>query len=279
MIFLIACIISALVWTVSYRISISKGCDPAGTMTGIASSSLFVAAIIAIAEHKIQFNPLAAILGICGGVCMYFAVFSYFQLLKRGARLGISWTIVTLSMVIPTAGSILLWHEIPGILGWSSLLLTVLSIVVLGRFKEHGSNIEKVDVIYLSVAFVMSGVAALIAKAIVALSLDQHRNIYFISIFATMLLISISRSGLTRRFPSRKELIFGGAMGIAGIGNYWFIVQALRDIPGIVAFPFRTCGSILLTLVVSRFVWKETLRYREIAGVLLAMTAIVLMSL
>jgi multidrug transporter EmrE-like cation transporter len=94
-----------------------------------------------------------------------------------------------------------------------------------------------------------------------------------------MLLISLSINGLTRRLPSRKELIFGGTMGIAGIGNYWFIVRALRDVPGIIAFPFRTCGSILLTLVVSRFLWKETLRYRELAGVILAMSAIVLMSL
>jgi drug/metabolite transporter (DMT)-like permease len=133
--------------------------------------------------------------------------------------------------------------------------------------------------VYLSAAFFMSGVAALIAKTLVASALEQYRNIYFISIFATMLLISLSINGLTRRLPSRKELIFGGTMGIAGIGNYWFIVRALRDVPGIIAFPFRTCGSILLTLVVSRFLWKETLRYRELAGVILAMSAIVLMSL
>jgi len=279
MIFLLACILCALAWTISYRISLKRGCEPVGTMTGIGITSLLVAFIISIAEGNVSFNSTAAMLGICGGLCMYLAVYCYFHLLKRGARLGISWTIVTLSMIIPTAGSILLWREVPSTLGWLSLLLSVVSIVVLGKFKEKGSSMGKRDTLYLSAAFIFSGVAALIAKAVVALSFEQHRNIYFIFIFATMLLIALCVVIIIRRPPSRKELLSGGAMGLAGIGNYWFLVRALRDVPGIVVFPFRTCGSILLTLIVSRFVWRERMKPLEIAGVVLAMTAIVLMSL
>ncbi len=114
MIYLLACILCSLGWTVSYRLSLRSGCEPVGTMTGIGTASFFVALIISIAEGSVHFNAAAALLGTCGGFCMYIAVFSYFHLLKGGARLGISWTIVTLSMTIPTAGSILLWHELPG---------------------------------------------------------------------------------------------------------------------------------------------------------------------
>ena len=279
MIYLLACILCALAWTASYRLSLGKGCEPVGTMTGIGATSLLVALIISIAEGNARFNGAAAILGICGGFCMYLAVFCYFHLLKRGARLGISWTIVTLSMMIPTAGSILLWREVPSTFGWLSLLLTVVSIVVLGKFKEKGSSMGKRDILYLSAAFIFSGVSALIAKALVALNFEQHRNVYFIFVFASMLLIALCVDMVTRRTPSGKELLSGGAMGLAGIGNYWFLVRALRDVPGIVAFPFRTCGSILLTLIVSRFAWRERMKPLEIAGVVLAMIAIALMSL
>jgi len=279
MIFLIASIFSALAWTISYRLSLKKGCEPVGTMTGTGTTSLLVALVISIVENNLNFNSKAAILGMCGGICMYLAVYSYFHFLKRGARLGISWTIITLSMVIPTTGSILLWHEVPDILGWLSLALTLLSIVVLGKFKEKGSDMGRRDALYLSIAFILSGVGALIAKMLVAASLEQHRNVYFISLFATMLVIALGVDLSTRRPPSVKELLYGGAMGLSGIGNYWFIIRALRDIPGIVAFPFRTCGSIVLTLIVSRVVWRERLKPREIAGVVLAMAAIALMSL
>jgi drug/metabolite transporter (DMT)-like permease len=248
-------------------------------MTGIGTTSLLSALIISFFEANLLFNRTAALLGMCGGFCLYLAVFCYFHLLKGGARLGISWTIVTLSMMIPTAGSIVLWHEVPGALGWLSLLLTVASIVVLGKFKKRGSPMGRRDVLYLSAAFLFSGVGALIAKAIVALNLEQHRNIYFLFVFATMLLISLCVNVITRRPPLRKELFSGGAMGIAGMGNFWFIVRALRDIPGTVAFPFRTCGSILLTVMVSRIVWRERIKPQEIVGIVLAMIAIALMNL
>jgi hypothetical protein len=279
MIYLLACTCCALAWTVSYRISLGRGCEPVGTMTGIGTSSLFVSFVIAVAEGNIRFKGTAAMLGICGGACMYLAVSSYFQLLKRGARLGISWTIVTLSMVIPTAGSILLWREVPSITGWLSLLLTALSIVVLGGFKEKGSRLERRDIILLTSAFIFSGVAALIAKALVAESMEQYRNIYFISVFATFLFITLGADTVIRRMPSGAEIISGSLMGLAGMGNYWFIIRALRDVPGIVAFPFRTCGSMLLTLAVSRLVWKEQFKPKELAGVALAIAAITLMSI
>lgn len=279
MIYLLACILCSLGWTVSYRLSLRSGCEPVGTMTGIGTASFFVALIISIAEGSVHFNAAAALLGTCGGFCMYFAVFSYFHLLKGGARLGISWTIVTLSMTIPTAGSILLWHELPGSLQWLSLLFTVISIVTLGKFKEKGSSTGKRDILYLSAAFILSGAGALIAKTLVSLNLEQHRNTYFIFLFATMLLIAVCVDIISLHLPSKRELLTGGAMGLAGIGNYWFIIRALRDVPGIVVFPFRTCGSILLTLIVTRIAWRERLGPMEIAGVVLAMVAIVLMSL
>jgi drug/metabolite transporter (DMT)-like permease len=54
---------------------------------------------------------------------------------------------------------------------------------------------------------------------------------------------------------------------------------SLKSLPGIVAFPIRTCGSILVTLAASRILWEERMRGREIFGVLLALISIVLMNL
>jgi drug/metabolite transporter (DMT)-like permease len=279
MIYLLACVISALGWTVSYRISLHKGCDPVGTLAGIGCSSVIVSYTIFFSQIRTPCNTNAVLIGVSGGMCMYFAVFSYFHLLKGGARLGISWTVVTLSMTIPYAGSILLWHELPGFLQWLSLLLTVASIVLLGRIQEKGTRLTKRDIFLLSTAFLLSGIGALLIKTLVALGLEKFRNTYFVSLHSTMLLIAIGGNLLGRHLPSKRELLFGGAMGLAGMGNYWFILFALRELPGIVAFPFRTCGSIVLTLFVSRVVWRERLAPGEVAGVVLAMAAIVLMSL
>jgi drug/metabolite transporter (DMT)-like permease len=279
MIYLLACVISALGWTVSYRISLHQGCNPIGTLAGIGCASVVVSYTIFFTQIRTPFNTNAVLIGVSGGICMYFAVFSYFQLLKGGARLGISWTVVTLSMTIPTAGSILLWHELPGPLQWLSLLLTVTSIVLLGRVRERGVRLTKRDIFLLSTAFLLSGIGALLIKTLVSLGLEKYRTTYFISLHTTMLLIAIAGNLFGRRLPSKRELLFGGAMGLGGMGNYWFILLALRELPGIVAFPLRTCGSIVLTLFVSRIVWRERMAPGEVIGVGLAMAAIVFMNL
>lgn len=279
MIYLLACVISALGWTVSYRVSLRKGCNPTGTLAGIGCTSVIFSYTIFFSQSRTPFNSDAVLIGVSGGICMYFAVFSYFHLLKGGARLGISWTIVTLSMTIPTAGSILLWHELPGFLQWLSLLLTVTSITLLGRVQEKGVQFTKRDIFFLSTAFLLSGIGALLIKTLVSLGLEKYRNIYFVSLHTTVLLIAIIVNLLGRHLPSGRELLFGSAMGLAGFGNYWFILLALRELPGIVAFPLRTCGSIVLTLFVSRIAWQERLAPGEVIGVVLAMAAIILMNL
>ena len=67
MVYLLACVLCSLGWTVSYRLSLQRGCEPVGTITGIGTSSFLVALIIYFAERGVGFNSVAALLGTCGG--------------------------------------------------------------------------------------------------------------------------------------------------------------------------------------------------------------------
>jgi drug/metabolite transporter (DMT)-like permease len=276
---LAVCIIASLVWSLFYRFSLQLLCDERGTLTGVALVSSLAVFIIATFTGGLLFNRTAALLGSCGGLCLYFAAYSYFILIRRGARLGITWTIVTLSMSIPTAGSIILWREQPSLYQWVGLLLTVASISLFGRRGGGDGRPPVKDMWLLALAFLLSGAGMLIIKTLVGLNLTAYRNVYFSFLYGSMFLLSGVSLAATGHRPTRRELLIGAVMGLGGIGNLWFLMLALKSVPGIVAFPMRTCGSILLTLAASRILWDERVTVREIAGVLLALASIVLMNL
>jgi len=249
-------------------------------MISVASaSSLVVVTIWSWFYVGASFNLVAAALGVAGGLGLFFAIFTYFRLIQSGARLGVSWTIVTLSMTIPTGASILIWKEFPSFSQWLALALAVCGIFLLGRVKAGGLRLSATEAGLLAVAFFMSGAVGLTLKVIAAQGLEGYKGIYFLSLWSSCLLAGATGCALSRRAPGRTELVIGGVMGLAGVGNIVFLLLALGLVTGTVAFPLKTCGSLLLTVAASYLLWREQISRREFLGLLCALAAIVLMNL
>lgn len=109
MIYLVVCIMCSVLWAISYKITIRRGCHPLGTISSVAFWSLLIILILFNFDLGIRVHTVAAALGSGTGLCLYFAMLTYFYLIKRGARLGVSWTILSLSMIIPTTVSIIIY--------------------------------------------------------------------------------------------------------------------------------------------------------------------------
>jgi drug/metabolite transporter (DMT)-like permease len=65
-------------------------------------------------------------------------------------------------------------------------------------------------------------------------------------------------------------------MGISGAAGFLLMLIALTKLPGIVAFPVKNLGNLVLTGIVSILAWREKLSKTQWAGIILSLAAICL---
>ena len=118
-------------WALSYKIALKRKCSSLGVMTAAFGMAAVLTFLWKLITFSFQFNSLSAIIGAIGGIAMFIAVASYFVVIRGGARLGVSWTIITLSMIIPTSFCIFLWKEVPNFFQVLGLLLAISGICLL----------------------------------------------------------------------------------------------------------------------------------------------------
>jgi drug/metabolite transporter (DMT)-like permease len=80
--------------------------------------------------------------------------------------------------------------------------------------------------------------------------------------------------------PNRQEVWLGAAMGLCSLCGQTFTGLALaRGIPGHVAFPITTGGSLFLVAAAGIFVFKERVGSYGAAGIVLGILSLVLVSI
>ena len=133
--YLILAIIFTSWWALSYKIALGRKCSPTSVITVVCGTAASLALLWQVLMPSFTFNYLWAIIGAVAGIVLFIAVVAYFTLISRGARLGVSWTIITLSMVVPTSFCIFLWKEIPTPFQTLGLISAVIGICFLGQVK------------------------------------------------------------------------------------------------------------------------------------------------
>ncbi|MCL4797721.1 MAG: hypothetical protein KJZ84_24365 [Bryobacteraceae bacterium] len=78
----------------------------------------------------------------------------------------------------------------------------------------------------------------------------------------------------------RREVILGAAMGACSLGGQSFTGLALASqVPGHIVFPITTGGSLFLVAAAGIMVFKERIGGYGLAGILLGITSLVLLSI
>ena len=209
---------------------------------------------------------------------------------------------LTSSLVIPLIGSVLIWHE-PFHYWYIIGLVLMFASFFLLSVKEKDEKKANIKWLLLAIGvFLLNGGLNLIIKGqqyesggkgspgLLAIS---YCFIIVISllIYITMLAVSQKKtaqteesqlsSGLFRADCNRLShnikslvLIFLGA----GVGNFLATYLAGR-LPGFILFPSVLGGSLIITTLVSVFVYKEKMTLRSVIGMILGGAAIVLFCL
>ncbi|MCX5658599.1 MAG: hypothetical protein NTW19_02620 [Planctomycetota bacterium] len=217
-------------------------------------------------------------LGMVNGF-LYATHFFVILICYRLAGVGITLAVTNSGVVLAVLGSHLIWHEPMTRFQWGSLLLFPLAMFLI-RPREavgHPKLGLRGDAALLA-SFLLAGVVQCIHKggSMLANNDDHSIHVYQSVVFGGAMATSALWALRTGVRPTRGDALVGIGLGTLNAANLLLVMLALRHLPGVIYFPTSTCAMILLGVACSRWLWREWLTGRQMAGVAATLAVVVL---
>ncbi|MDI6828529.1 MAG: EamA family transporter [Armatimonadota bacterium] len=126
----------------------------------------------------------------------------------------------------------------------------------------------------LIIAFVLTGLLHVANKALHELGLDAYRDLYMLMYYAVPMTMGALLLKIQGERATMTDVKIGLFMGFSGALSLLFFLIALQHIPGIVAFPVRNLGNLVVTATFSMIAWREKLSKSQWLGTILSLIAI-----
>jgi drug/metabolite transporter (DMT)-like permease len=208
-------------------------------------------------------------------VCSYLLMILSIKIL--GVTIPVS--LMRLSAVLPTFGSILLFAEIPRLLQLLGIAVAFLSLplasderIVLANWRQVMQNGFGRG---LTLFFVF-GVTNFMFK-IQREVFPLDRPYYFLAIiFPTAFVVSVTVAAWHKSQITCTVMACGIILGVLNLFSSYFLMRALETLPGMVVYPINGIGIILVSAVTSAFLWKERLTKSNYGFIAFASVALLL---
>lgn len=188
-----------------------------------------------------------------------------------------------MSMVIPVLFSILYFSEKTPQIKIAGLILATVS-VFLTVYRPISKKKNLWPVLLPLTIFLGSGVTDSIVKYAQTYFVPNNMSLLFSSmVFLTALAIGLIYIILKRKTITQSitiaELTGGTVLGIANFGSLYYFIMALNNskLDSSVLFGLNNICIVLFSILVGSFVFKEKLSKLNFAGVIMAITAILIL--
>lgn len=207
-------------------------------------------------------------------------------------RVGVAYTAVVtrVSVVFPAMISVLFFGEEGTPQRWLGLGLAILAVLLLHvkYFRKSAAPVAgqpSVGLIALlgAVLFFGTGATDTLFKVF-----EHHHgdslpgNVFTITLFGVAGCIGLAATGVQalrgRERLSARNLLAGLALGVPNYLSIYFLLMALREMPGVVFFPVNNVGVLLCTTLVGVLYYREPFRGPSWLGLALAVVSIVLIA-
>jgi len=251
-------------------------------MFGLFAVNYIVGSLVAFAgcdpSCRQYISPRLVGLGILVGilfVCSYALMVLSMKLL--GVTIPVS--LMRLSAVLPTFGSIVFFSEIPRSLQLAGIALAFLSLPLAGQERFVLSNISRIFHngfglgLMLFLVFGITNFVFKVQRELLPLDSPYH---FLAIIFPTAFLVSMMMV-IRQKIPISSVIIrLGAILGVINLFSSYFFMKALQVFPGIVVYPINGIGIILGSAFTSLFLWKERLTRTNYIFIALASLALVM---
>lgn len=237
---------------------------------------------VALISSKPWF-PLALTLGL-----LFITVFNLIGASARNAGITVTAIANKMSLVIPIAAAFLLYGDVVTPVKITGISLALVSIALTTytppEGRKKGASIWVLYLLPLSV-FIGSGIVDSLVNFVQSQYLKgvsyQEFLIFLFLTAATLgtvgLMVQLLRGKAQLNW---KVLVAGIALGLPNYGSIYFMMRALEfsGLESSAVFPLINIGVVSLSALVAYFAFKEYLSKLNMAGIVLAIAAIALLS-
>ena len=234
-------------------------------------------------------------LGVWQGV-LFIGGFWLFSRAIRDAGMGLAAGVMRLSVVVPFLASWLVWGEVPGPLQLVGLALAGGAFFLVARPAaeppgklgppappDGGETAGLGAVAVLGLLFLSGGLVDVNMKAFQETFADRVPTATFLLfVFGVAFLVgfvAVVWAGIrTGRWPRGEVITWGVGLGLVNYGSAEFLLRALNEVPGPIAFPANSVAIVFGAALIGRFLWREHLSRANVAGLALAGVALVLLA-
>lgn len=250
----------------------------------IFAVNYFIAALVAgcgsrslsaLAQVRIEVILLGLLLGTLFITTLFLFLFT---IQKLGIALPVS--LMRLSAVIPTLGSVFFFFERPTFFQMIGITLTFFALPLASRERITLSTWQRLfhhGFGWGIVLFVTYGICDFLLK--VQTELYPLENTYHLMfyIFGTAFIISLGIVIGQRAKFTVPIVGLGTILGVVNLFSTFFLVKALHNLPGILVYPANGIGVIVLSALTGFVIWKEMLEKHNYVFLILAGIALVLL--
>jgi len=229
-------------------------------------------------------RPLLWVVGQAAGLFYVVGFFVNFRAIER-AGLSVAQPVSSVAVAIPILASIVFWGERPTLLQTAALLAALVALVLLSSGHGEADAAEATAAprssiaLILAALFVVQGMVMVAPKLVEELGLGTYRYGYLFSLFGWASIASGAHWAQNREPVSTGGLGLGLILGAANVAATFLLLAALKALPGILVYPVTSVGTMLAGAVAGMVVWSERPGRRALAGMALAVPAVLLLNL
>lgn len=302
MVFLALAVACSLSIAVLFKLAERRDFDRTALLTVNYAAAAALAVVLQGVEPVAGLTAGLVGLGVFQGV-LFIAGFWLFSLAIRRAGMGLAAGVMRLSVVVPFVASWLVWNETPGAFQLVGLALAGVAFFLVARpaneppgklgppasgAGEAGGPDPEAEgagrtVLLLGLLFLSGGLVDVNMKAFQETFAEAVPiSTFLLFVFGVAFLVGAAAVGVagvrTGRWPRGAVVGWGLVLGIVNYGSAEFLLRALVEVPGPVAFPANSVGIVFGAALIGRVVWHEQLSRANVAGLVAAGVALVLLA-
>lgn len=278
MIFLILAICSSAMVAIMMRIAQPRVNYP----TGLLASNYIVCSLMALILSRPELPEISWIvlglpagLGVINGV-LYLGSFMLMQWNTRHNGVVLSSVFMKLGILVPTVLSVVWFQEMPTAVQIIGFFLALTAIVILNYQKGTKLSRRSWGLILM---LVIGGMGDGMSKVYEEYGNPGFQNLFLFFTFFAALLLCLGLVTHKKEKLGKKELLYGTALGIPNFLSSLFLLNALRSVPAVIAFPTFSVAVILVVAAAGILFFRERLQRRQVFGGLLICIALALLNL
>lgn len=189
---------------------------------------------------------------------------------------------VSLSLILPSLYGILRLHEPLSAVGIVGLCLFVAAVVLI-QFRRGEGRLTLRWALFVAVAFAANGSSGILQKAHQTAYAGLYAKEFLLLGMLFAFLFSAVVFALRRpdnvRLAVKESAVVGPPTGLFDVATNALVLALASRLPAAVLFPVLSAGSLVLSALASRLLFREKLSAMQTAGLIAGIAAVILLNL